>query len=84
MVSLSADGNCVLLGEAKWAEAEATEESIARAAADLARKGIPPVQSLRDKPVVHAIFVPRMAATLRRKKLPYAVIDAAMVLGALG
>ena len=60
----------------------AVDAWIARAATrDLGRKGVPPVESLRGKPVVHAIFVPRVAAKLRRSKLPFVVIDAATILG---
>jgi hypothetical protein len=47
------------------------------------REGVPPVAGVAGKPIRHAVFVPKCARRVRRRDLPFLVIDADMVLGAL-
>jgi hypothetical protein len=50
---------------------------------ELVHKGVPPAAGIAGKPIRHAVLVPKCARRVRRRDLPFLVIDADMVLGAL-
>jgi uncharacterized protein len=81
IVSLSADGRRLLLGEVKWSERAVTATGIRKILGQLRAKGVPPVAG-REVEVVHAVFVPRMAKRTVSIDGCY-LVDAAKVLAAL-
>jgi hypothetical protein len=81
VVSLSADRETLLLGEVKWSENPIGPKALAEAAAQLRRKGTPPLAPAPAK-LVHCLFVPRTSGHVREVD-GMTVIDAAEVLAAL-
>jgi len=60
VVSQTLDGRCVLLGEVKWSEHPFDVQKLRSLAKTLLTKGIPAVKGLRDKELLHVIFVPEV------------------------
>lgn len=60
VVSQTLDGRCVLLGEVKWSERPVDLPKLRALAKTLLTKGIPPVKELRDKDLLHVVFVPEV------------------------
>jgi hypothetical protein len=84
VVALSLDGRTALLGEARWQDSPASERILDDAYRALVSKGLPDVAEIRDAPRrVHALFVPRSAPGLKRRRLPYVLVEAGDVLSAL-
>jgi AAA+ ATPase superfamily predicted ATPase len=61
VVSQSLDRQCVLLGEAKWSERPVDLSKLRTLAKTLLTKGTPSVKGLRDKSLLHVLFVPAVA-----------------------
>lgn len=83
VVAASLDGGALLLGEAKWHEGSVSESFLDRTFHNLVNKGLPDVPEAAGRAIVHAVFVPRCPAALKRKKRPFIVIDAEDLLAAL-
>jgi AAA+ ATPase superfamily predicted ATPase len=79
VVSLSTDGNRLLLGEVKWTDGPASDVVVRRAISDLIRKGIPPVERPRSCEIVHVVFFPRIKGS-KKDFAEATVIDADDVL----
>jgi hypothetical protein len=60
VVSQTLDEGCVLLGEVKWSERPVDLPKLRTLAKKLLLKGIPPVKGLRDKEIIHVMFVPEV------------------------
>jgi AAA+ ATPase superfamily predicted ATPase len=60
VVSQTLDGRCVLLGEVKWSERPVDVPKLRSLTKTLLTKGIPAVKGLRDKELLHVIFVPEV------------------------
>jgi AAA+ ATPase superfamily predicted ATPase len=59
-VSQTLDKRCVLLGEVKWSERAVDLPKLRTLAKTLLTKGIPPVKGLRNKDLLHVVFVPEI------------------------
>jgi AAA+ ATPase superfamily predicted ATPase len=59
-VSQTLDERCVLLGEVKWSQRPVDLPKLRILAKTLLTKGIPPVKGLRDKDLLHVVFVPEI------------------------
>jgi AAA+ ATPase superfamily predicted ATPase len=60
VVSQTLDEGCVLLGEVKWSERPVDLPKLRTLAKKLLLKGIPPVKGLREKEIIHVMFVPEV------------------------
>lgn len=60
VVSQTLDGRCVLLGEVKWSERPVDVPQLRSLTKALLTKGIPTVKGLRDKALLHVVFVPEV------------------------
>jgi hypothetical protein len=60
VVSQNLDQRCVLLGEVKWSERPVELPKLRTLAKTLLIKGIPTVKGLRDKDLLHVVFVPEV------------------------
>jgi hypothetical protein len=58
IISQTLEGRCVLLGEVKWSERPVDMPKLRSLTKTLITKGIPAVKGLRDKELLHVIFVP--------------------------
>jgi hypothetical protein len=83
LVADSLDGKRLLLGEVRWCEKPAAERVLNQAFADLVRKGAEKIPNRAGRTPVYAVFVPVVSPALKRKRRPFAVIDADDVLAAL-
>jgi len=52
------DESRVLLGEVKWSERPMDAPKLRTLARKLLAKGIPPIKGLREKDILHVLFVP--------------------------
>jgi DNA-binding transcriptional ArsR family regulator len=81
MVSESLDGKKLLFGEVKWSARPATNRSIDKERAALARRGVPSLPTrYRDRDVVRAIFIPELAKGVSRPRTDPIVVTASDVL----
>lgn len=84
VVSLSADGSSLLLGEVKWSDRPLGRNELDRIARGLAAKGVPDEAWARDKALCYAVFVPQVERARRRSAAaPYVAVTAKEVLSAL-
>jgi len=60
VVSQTLDERCVLLGEVKWSQRPFDLRKLRTLAKTLLTKGIPPVKAIRDKDLLHVVFVPEV------------------------
>ena len=60
VVSQTLDERVVLLGEVKWSERPVDILKLRTLAKTLLKKGVPPVKGLRDKDLLHVVFVPEV------------------------
>lgn len=60
VVSQTLDKRCALLGEVKWSDRPFDLLKLRTLAKNLLTKGIPPVKGLRDKTLLHVVFVPEV------------------------
>ncbi|MCJ7594117.1 MAG: helix-turn-helix domain-containing protein, partial [Desulfobacterales bacterium] len=60
VVSQTLDERCALLGEVKWSERPFDLPKLRVLAKALLTKGVPPVRGLRDKDLLHVVFVPEV------------------------
>jgi hypothetical protein len=81
VVARSINNDTPLLGEVKWHEGEVTATDVEHAHSSLVRKGSP--LSRAASSVCHVLFVPVCSQSLKHKKKPLIIIDAADVLEAL-
>ena len=60
VVSQTLDKRCVVLGEVKWSTHPVDLQKLRALAKTLLTKGIPTVKGLRDKDILHVLFVPEV------------------------
>ena len=60
IISQTLEGRCVLLGEVKWSERPVDVPKLRSLTKTLLAKGIPAVKGLRDKELLHVVFVPEV------------------------
>lgn len=60
VISQTTDERCVLLGEAKWSDRPVELPKLRTLAKTLLTKGIPSVKGLREKEILHVVFVPEL------------------------
>jgi hypothetical protein len=60
VVSQTLDGGCVLLGEVKWSERPVDVPKLRSLIKTLHTKGMPAVKGIRDKELLHVVFVPEV------------------------
>lgn len=61
VVSQTVDGKHVLLGECKWSDRPIEGPKLRALARQLLAKGVPPVQELQGKDILHVLFVPEVS-----------------------
>ena len=60
VVSQTLDKRCVVLGEVKWSVRPVDSSKLRTPAKTLITRGVPDVKGLRDKDILHALFVPEI------------------------
>lgn len=76
VVSLSMNGETLLLGEAKWQEKEVTVSAVEKMKMELIKKGFPPIKGKKKFDIVYALFVPRKPRGCRFERSGIYVFDA--------
>jgi AAA+ ATPase superfamily predicted ATPase len=82
IVAESFDGKRLLLGEAKWTDATASEKTLHQAVEELKAKGMPNNMRGKGHQIVHALFVPRPASRGRDRHDTH-ILDARDVISCL-
>ena len=76
VVSLSVNGEMLLLGEAKWQEKEVTLSAVEKIKTELIKKGIPPIKGKKNYDITYALFVPGKPQDCRFERSGIHVFDA--------
>ena len=80
VVSRTLDERCVLLGEVKWSSRAFDLPRLHALARSLLKKGVPPIKGLREKELLHVLFVPEVTQDAPREIDGVLVVTAAQVL----
>ena len=76
VVSLSVNGEMLLLGEVKWQEKEVTLSAVEKIKTELIKKGIPPIKGKKNYDITYALFVPGKPQDCRFERSGIHVFDA--------